>query len=242
LKKNFFLISKNILFNTLKCSILFALFLYPSISYSTSFYGLSGMLRIPSAYVGTGMSYYSMSGIHYYSYSKKMFLPNIEVGIKKRNGVDKSIFSAKIELLPDVSVIPALAIGVLDMNDPDVESSFFVTASKKITSLNAKIHAGFIKAGNYKDINLAKDIFNPASAINHFIQMGNDKKKYFFGLEKSIYNVINLMASYQSNNIVDTGIGISLMKFKVEYWKMDIKNREKLKDNSVVMFSTGYSF
>jgi len=219
-----------------------ALFLFPFISYAVSFSGLSGMLRIPSGYVGSGMSYYSLNGIKYYSYSKKMLLPNIEVGIKKRENTDKSIFSAKMELLPDFGYIPALSIGILDINDPELERSFFATVSKKIKSFGMKLHGGFIRKGNYKDIDLVKSIYNPKSALNHFIQSGDNKKKYFFGLEKSLFNIINLMASYQSNSVIDTGMSISVSKFSIEYWKLDIKDTENFKDNTMIMVSTGYSF
>lgn len=242
MKKNSSLKKNKYLFFVFKCSILIALFLYPDIGHSVSSSGLSGILRIPSAYVGSGMSYYSLNSKKYYSYSKQMLLPNIEVGIKKRDGCDKSIFSAKIELLPDISLIPAFAIGVLDINDPDLEYSYFATLSKKIPSFGAKIHAGFMKVGNYKDIDLVKDIFDPKSAINHFIDSGKNKKKYYVGLEKSLFNVINLMASYQSNNVIDTGLSVSISTYTVEYWKMDIHDSENFKDNSIIMFSTGYSF
>lgn len=228
----------------IKLSIPFLLlvFLYSVKGSASSKYGISGYLNIPYAYADSGMCYQHFDDISFFSYSQKMILPNLEVSAKKRKNEDSGILSFKLQLLPESAYTPALAIGILDYNDPSVEKSMYLSASKTIVSLGARLHAGMIKAGKYKDRNLAQSLFEPGNILEHLTSTGTHEENFFIGAEKGVLSFFDLLAGYSSNGVIDAGVRVRLSAMKLEWWQFDVRDKESYKSNQGYTLGWGYRF
>lgn len=206
-----------------------------------SYRGISGFLGIPNAYPDEGISYFRYNNLSNFVISQKFFR-YLEVSFKKRQYSDPGIIGLKLGFLPESAFFPALAAGLLDLNDPGVEKGFFLTASKTINLLGLRLHGGVLKEGNFKDPELAGKIFQPKEVFSHLSGFKACEKRQFLGLEKKLFACCELLAGIESSGILDAGARVSLNGIKFEYWKLDLRDRENFKNNRGFMASFGYNF
>lgn len=222
--------------------VLFILVITFNILYSSTIYGISGYMRVPTASIGAGISYFSFNDISYIIFSKKMLLPNLEMSVKKHSETDQGIISFKLKIIPETLLTPGIAIGVLNTNDPDLEKSYFITMSKRIRLLKLRGTCGFIKEGNFKDAQFALENISSNNILSLLTSTKKQEEYIFLGIEKSIFGIVDLLGSYRSNGRIDTGIRLNLMGLNLEYMQLDLKDKENWKKNRIFMINIGYFF
>lgn len=210
--------------------------------HAASLKGCTGFLNVQDAYTGSETAYIHFNGLTSFVYTRSILLPNLALTVKKRKSSGGSVFNAKMQLFPEMAVLPAAAIGITDINDSGIEKSWFVTFSKTVTALKSRIHIGMIDRGKIKDLSLAADVFDLDDLLRHTTASGSTDRKYFAGLEKKFFNLCDLLAGYSSNGEIDGGVRVSLGGLQCEYWQMDLKNREQWKGNRGLAVSIASSF
>jgi hypothetical protein len=132
--------------------IFFLFFLLNTHSASASPLGPSGLIDLPDTSVFEGTSYDTLGDLKYLRYSKAFIFNNLEGGLIKETSSDNYLFFGKMRLLPDMGYIPSFVAGIADINSSLRNASYFVAASKDISSLGVKLHLGNMWWGEFKNI------------------------------------------------------------------------------------------
>ena len=162
--------------------------------------GLTGVVRAPSAYVAISSSTYLRDGEMGASFTYPVF-KMLEAGLTRDRG--EFALHTKLQLLPDAAgtPLPALAMGVRDIDERMGKREYFWVASKTFESLGCTLHAGLRRETGFF--------------------AGN--KSTFGGIEIPLFSVVRLKADYDwGRRTGSPGIELNLGRVTVYDYVLDL--------------------
>lgn len=135
--------------------------------------GLSGILRLPSAFVSVGTAGYLHKGDAGVSFAYPLS-QGIEAGMTRKGGA--TAFHTKVQVIPGSkdSLMPVVAAGVQDLKKDLGPRNYFWVMSKHSSMLEATLHAG---------VRRSKGFFS-------------GKPSYFAGAEYTVLGPIHMKGEY----------------------------------------------
>ena len=139
--------------------------------------GPSGLITMPTAYLGSGISTHAYGGYRFYKYSQVIMSGMVEAGVIQNRTLGDESYHAKLAIMNE-NLLPAISFGMVDISDDNRESSNYLVMSKNFGLLGLTLHGGYYKAGKIKN-NLGIINYNlPYKSVS---ELYSDKNIIFLG-------------------------------------------------------------
>jgi|GEM_PF-6717962 len=201
--------------------------------------GPSGLIYLPSAYPAGGIGYYSLSGNKITRFNTTFFNGALEAGVLRDKLQGGYSYNLKLPVLEESGMMPQIALGIYNYNNPALEKTNYIVVSKFIDSFGLTLHVGYRSKGDLKD---AARLFNYSTIQNAIDDAKSDSGKTFFGFEYSFMPMFSIMGE-KFDTSYNAGIRFNPMPMlSIDYDFLDIKKTRNLKEKKVLNFNLSFGF
>lgn len=201
--------------------------------------GPSGLILLPIARIEGGFALHTVDGIRFAKLTVPVIPGTVELGGMNDRRAGTVAYNAKLALIAENGMCPAISVGAYDFSSPDADASQYFVVSKTIELIGLSVHGGYMKRGRLKSLQSLLNYRNPVSVWK---ELQGTEQKAFFALEYPVLPLITLMGEYVDET-VNAGVRISPFDSLCIDWDyLDVRNANNLKDRRLVNIQYRFGF
>lgn len=201
--------------------------------------GPAGLVTIPTARIDGGFGMHEVGGSKILKLNFAILKDLLEAGYVKDRTRDTANWNAKLALLSEDAILPAISVGAWGFSSADEDASQYFVASKTIPYFGGVAHLGYLKRGRIRSL---ASLLNYRNPISVFQELSGEHRAPFFGLEYPLFPLVTLMGEFVDET-VNAGVRVSpIDSLVIDLNYLDVRDGRYLKDRRIVHFKYRLGF
>ncbi len=201
--------------------------------------GPSGLITLPTPRPEGGLSVHEAGDARFIDLNLALVPELLEVGLCRDTRRDTNAWHAKLTLVTESGVFPALSVGAYGFSSADADASQYLVAGKSIPLVGGTVYAGVLKRGRMRSLAALSNYTNP---IRVYQELSESERQAFFALEYPLLPLLSLMGE-SVGGTVNAGVRVSPVAGLVVDWNyLDVRDRRDFKDRRVLNVKYRFGF